>query len=340
LPARRLMRWGVIGAAVLALTGGITYVRWPAQSLDSKTVCLYAGRDPAALSAFSRSVGWPVNCTVLFNNANPGWAGWVDPWFTHPLADGGNWVTWLKEDPAVRRVVVTQQMVPDAVPQDWRELGAAGSYDGYARRLAANLVAAGMGNAVIRLGAEMNGTWNNDSLGNDPHQYRDWAIYWARIVEAMRSVSGAHFIFDWNINAGYRDIPFDSYYPGNSVVDVVGIDVYDAGMPGNPKDPAARWQSLYREPGGLTDILAFAKTHDKPVSVPEWGLVGVTSGGGGDNPSYVNGIVRTIKDNLVLYQSYFNRAANGVLPLQDAPAALRVWKRDFGPGGAVAGRQW
>ena len=62
-------------------------------------------------------------------------------------------------------------MVPDDVPSNWRVLGAEGAYDGYARQFAANLVAAGMGNAVIRLGHEMNGNWYHDSLGNDPAQY-------------------------------------------------------------------------------------------------------------------------------------------------------------------------
>ena len=81
----------------------------------------------------------------------------------------------------------------------------------------------------------MNGTWYHDSLGNDPAQYGDWSAYWARIVKVMRSVSGAHFLFDWNVNAGYRNIPLASYYPGDSVVDVIGIDIYDSGMPGNPR---------------------------------------------------------------------------------------------------------
>ena len=43
--------------------------------------------------------------------------------------------------------------------------------------------------------------------------------------------------FDWNVNAGYRDIQLSSFYPGNDVVDMIGIDIYDAGMPGNPTHP-------------------------------------------------------------------------------------------------------
>jgi beta-mannanase len=197
-----------------------------------------------------------------------------------------------------------------------------------------------MGNAVIRLGHEMNGTWYHDSLGNDPRQYRDWAIYWARIVQAMRSVRGAHFLFDWNVNAGYRDIPFDAYYPGNDVVDVIGVDIYDSDVPGQPEDPAARWASLYREPGGLAQIVAFARAHGKPLSFPEWGLTSTATGGGGDDPAYVRGIATAITRNPVVYQSYFNSPSGDVVLLQDAPDSLRVWQEYFGARGIAPGSPW
>jgi hypothetical protein len=237
-------------------------------------------------------------------------------------------------------VVLSQEMVPDDVPSNWRELGAAGAYDSYARQLAANLVAAGMGNAVIRLGHEMNDTLYHDALGNDPARYGDWAAYWARIARTMRSVPGAHFLFDWNVNAGYRDIPFDSYYPGDGAVDVIGVDVYDAGMPGNPADPAARWERLDHEPGGLAQIMAFAGKHGKPLSFPEWGLLSTADGGLGDDPAYVNGIADAIRDNDVAYQAYFDRSVGGVMLLQDVPRSLRLWVRYFGPRGLIQGRPW
>ena len=292
------------------------------------------------MTAFSNLVGTPVNCAVLFNDANTGWAQWVDPWFTHPGPAGTDFTPWVKADPAGRRVVVTQEMVPADVPANWRVLGAEGAYDGYARQLAVNLVAAGMGNAVIRLGHEMNGTWYHDSLGNDPAQYKDWAEYWARIVRAMRSVSGAHFLFDWNVNAGYRDIPLSTFYPGNDVVDVIGIDIYDAGMPGNPSNQAARWTSLDTEGDGLAQITAFARANGKPLSFPEWGLISASSGGAGDDTAYVQGIAAAIKDNNVVFQSYFDKPTGGVLPLQNVPNSLSLWKKYFGSGGELSGSPW
>jgi hypothetical protein len=334
---RRLAACGLALAVVLVVGGG-TFALWPRTStLDSKTVCLHTG-SVADLTAFSRLTGRPVNCVVMYNDANPGWAGWVTPWFATP--NDTDWTQWLKADPAVRRMVVTQEMVPDDVPANWRVLGAEGAYDHYARELAVNLVAAGMGNAIIRLGHEMNGNWYHDSLGNNPAQFGDWAAYWARIVRVMRSVQGAHFLFDWNVNAGYRDIPLNSFYPGNDVVDMIGIDIYDTGMPGNPGNQAARWASLDREPDGLAQILAFARAHGKPLSFPEWGVVSSANGGAGDDPGYVQGIISTIKDNNVVYQSYFDRPTGGVLLLENTRHALSLWEKYFGPGGTLSGRPW
>jgi hypothetical protein len=339
-PSRHPVGQRLASLAVVIAVGIGAYVLWPSTLLNSKTVCVYAGDTTGALATFSHQVGQQVNCAVLFSYSNQGWAQWVSPWFTHHSPGGTDWSPWIEADPSQRRIVITQEMVPADVPANWRVLGARGGYDGYARQLAANLVAAGMGSAVIRLGHEMNGTTYHDSLGSDPGEYRDWADYWAQIVRAMRSVPGAHFLFDWNVNAGYRDIPLNSYYPGNDVVDMIGIDVYDVGMPGDPKDQASRWASLSGEPGGLDQIVAFARAHHKPLSFPEWGVINTADGGIGDDPAYVQGIVNQISQNSVVYQAYFDRPAGGVLPLQDAPKSLLVWRQYFGPGGSLSGRPW
>jgi hypothetical protein len=337
---RHPVRWGAAAAVVLASLGWATASALPPGPVDTKTTCVYTAGSRSALSRFDQLTGAQVNCALLYNDADKTWAEWAMPWFAGSSGGDADWRQWLGADPATRRVVISQEMVPDGVPSNWRQIGAAGGYDGYARRLAANLVAAGMGHAVIRLGHEMNGTWYHDSLGNDPAQYGAWAAYWARIVTAMRSVPGARFLFDWNVNAGYRDIPLDEYYPGDNVVDVIGIDVYDSGMPGNPRDPAERWARLYHEPGGLAQIVTFARQHGKPLSVPEWGVVSAAGGGLGDDPAYVTGLAGLIRDNNVVYQAYFDRAVGGVMALQDAPQARRLWTKYFGPQGALRGRPW
>jgi hypothetical protein len=336
----RPVRWGIAVAAVLASLGWAVVSVWPPGPLNPRTTCVYTAGSRSALNSFDQLTGQQVNCVLLYNDANTTWSEWAKPWFTDSPGGDTDWRQWLSADPAARRVVLSQEVVPDGVPSNWREIGAAGGYDGYARQLAANLVAAGMGNAVIRLGHEMNGTWYHDALGNDPAQYGAWAAYWARIVTAMRSVPGAKFLFDWNVNAGYRNIPLDDYYPGDSVVDVIGVDVYDSGMPGHPRDPAVRWTRLDHEPGGLAQVVAFARRHGKPLSVPEWGVVNASGGGLGDDPAYVTGIADTIKDNNVVYQAYFDRPVGGVMALKDAPRSLQLWVKYFGPHGPLSGRSW
>jgi beta-mannanase len=129
-----------------------------------------------------------------------------------------------------------------------------------------------------------------------------WAVFWRRTVQAMRSVPGAHFQFDWTVNAAVRPIPLSDFYPGNASVDIVGIDAYDQGVAvGQP-----RWDTIYNRPDGIADVLDFANAHGKPLSIPEWGLSAPGLGsGGGDDPSYVNGIGNLVRDNNVAYQSYF-----------------------------------
>jgi hypothetical protein len=326
----------VAGAVTLASRPGSSPPPAP-RSLDTKTSCVYTGGTTAGLASFAQLTGQPVNCVLVYDDSNATWSHWADPWFAQSKYD---WQPWLRADPAGRRVVISQEMIPDQVPSNWRELGADGAYDRYARELAANLVAAGMGNAVIRLGHEMNGSWYQDNVGNDPAQYQAWDAYWVQIVKTMRSVPGAHFVFDWNISTGGRDIPFSSYYPGNDVVNVIGVDVYDSDVPGDPSDPAVRWTSLENKPGGLGQIVAFARQHGKPLSFPEWGVVSAEDGGLGDDSVFATGIATVIKDNKVLYQAYFDHATGGVLTLADAPRTLRVWEQYFGRRGVINERPW
>ena len=76
----------------------------------------------------------------------------------------------------------------------------------------------------------------------------------------MRSVDGAHFFFDWSINAGYRDLPLADFYPGDAYVDIVGISCYDqSGYPLPPVGSPHRWQALSGEPMGLDVVYALRR---------------------------------------------------------------------------------
>ncbi|HVC24875.1 MAG TPA: glycosyl hydrolase, partial [Acidimicrobiales bacterium] len=244
---------------------------------------------------------------------------------------------WLAADPTRRTIVITQNLVPDdvATTPDWRALGASGAYNRYARELARTLVRTGFGYSVVRLGAEMNGPWETDWVGNGITNQREWARYFAQIVRTMRSVKGAHFLFDWNVNAAYEDIPLANYYPGNRYVDIVGADAYDeAPIPLPPVGSPSRWPTLVSQPVGLDSIYAFAARHHKPLSVPEWATLAQS----GDDGQYVTRMGQFILTHDVAYQSWFDNGDNGISPLDAAvaPRSLAAYVAYFGPRSRIA----
>jgi hypothetical protein len=339
---RKRLVAAVAVAAGLALMAGLwlpVLATSPWQSADgaflsgnSKTNCVYPATSQTLLAQFSAATKTTFNCVVLFNNAKPEWSDWVNVWFAHPPTPDMNFVQWKNAVPG-RRLIISQPMVPDDVPANWRELGAEGDYDQYATQLATTLVAEGLGDSIIRLGWEANSSSADpeSALGTDPSQYQDWAIYWARIVRAMRAVPGADFLFDWTVNQYDQPIPLDSWYPGDDVVDIIGIDAYDSGIDNTALSPAQRWEQLSNEPDGLNAVAAFAQAHGKPMSIPEWGLVPTgAQGGAGDDPAYVAGIASFIANNDVIYSSYFEHPGEpNVIPLTDAPNSLVTYQQDI-----------
>ncbi len=305
----------------------------PTRSIRVPQLCAYTANRVDQLAAFGAAIGTPVDCALVFNNAAPGWSDLQQPWFTVHGDPAFNWADWKSAAPG-RRLVITQSLVPSNAPPDWRRRGARGAYDWRAKRLARNLIADGLGDSVIRLAHESNGTWTKDGLGDDPAAYTDWSTYWGRFARAMKSVRDSHFVFDWTVNAGTRPIPLDAYYPGDDVVDIVGVDVYDFWdeplLGPAPADPVTRWGVRYDEPAGTGSVVAFAAAHDKPLSIPEWGLSAVGhKGGAGDNPTFIAGIAGIVSGHDVAYQSYFEATTDVGMLLTDAPRSLAAYRLQF-----------
>jgi O-antigen/teichoic acid export membrane protein/glycosyltransferase involved in cell wall biosynthesis len=297
------------------------------QAGDSKVRCIYT-KLGAPLRQAERATGLTYNCLETFSDADPTWAAWSKPWLTNPVY---GYVSWQAANPTGRQLILTQNLIPDslAYDPDWAAKCAVGAYDPYARRLAANLVKAGFGYSVIRLGPEMNGTWNVGSLGSTPGSWKDWAQCFAHEVRAMRSVSGSHLLFDWNVNANYRNIPLAEFYPGNAYVDIIGIDFYDtSGLTLPPVGSPSRWTALSRQPDSLMAVAAFAAAHHKPLSFPEWATVGSQ----GDDAAYVTSMGSFISRHDVAFQSWFDAGDNGILQLSPsgAPRSLHAYVKAFG----------
>ncbi len=311
--------WGLLAPDALASTAGTP--------IGSKRTCIYSASSVSTLNAAGAMLGVDFNCALVFDDAAQTWAEWDNPWFITTPDSDGNWAQWVQAAPG-RTMVLTMQLIPaDLDGTSWLGRGASGAYDKYARTLARNLIASGLGSSVIRLAPEANGTWETDSIGDTRASDTNWAHFWRDTAKAMMSIPGANFSFDWCINAAVRNIPLANYYPGDSVVDEIGIDLYDEGMPSTVTD---RWDTLYNKPGSLGTVLAFATAHDKPISIPEWGVGPTTvQEGGGDDPGYVQGLASVVANDNVAYQSYvFNGAwAQG---LASYPNSLAAYQTAFG----------
>ncbi len=237
------------------------------------------------------------------------WSAVSDPWW---LLDA-----WRDVD---ADIVYSLVMIPREEGGSLQE-GAAGAYDRHFRLLARRLVEGGQGSAILRPGWEFSGAWQPWSARSDPAA---WKRYYRRIVDVMRSVPGADFTFVWNPAAGPIDPdnwPAERAWPGRRWVDLVGIDPYDicfspgtypipAGAPdGEVRERrAACWRELLHGERGLNWYADFAERHRRPLVIPEYGLVPLELGGGGDNPLFIRGMARFIRERGAAWAVYFNKA--------------------------------
>ncbi|MGI5347593.1 glycoside hydrolase family 26 protein [Streptomyces sp. CA-250714] len=266
---------------------------------------------------------------------------WTDiegrPGFLEP------WARWRREEDE-RLLVLNVPMadhneagLSDARVRALLRKGAGGHFDGHYRTLAGRLVRQHLADTVLVLGWEMNGTTYTHRCGPDPAA---WKAYWRRIVATMRAVPGQRFRFDFAPSRGRDAVPWTRCYPGDDVVDVLGMDAYDQpeGMP---------FEEQVREPYGLAAHVDFAARHRKPVSYPEWGLFR-----NGDNAEYVRRMLAWMHRHKPLYQTISDYCPHGVWQCRGnvaSSATYRMalsaepqpwWERCFGIGDYCVRLDW
>jgi len=131
----------------------------------------------AAVTSFDTLTNSTVTCVSAYLNSAATWADWVSPWITNPTY---GYTSWVAEEPQSRQLILQVDLIPSGLanvsdPSVWEQSCAAGEFDFHATALGTNLVAAGLQNSVIRLGAEMNGTWEADFMGTTPQEQSLWA---------------------------------------------------------------------------------------------------------------------------------------------------------------------
>lgn len=324
---------GADGPGAVASSGGSAATASTANVGRSAALGVFRGTDPGAVATYERWLGRDVDLVVDFSTR----ATWADIAAPRHLLK-----TWRGTP---YRQVQSVALLPEADDSATIAAGAAGAYDDHYRELATRLVAAGQSDAILRLGWEFNlpdSRWATDDS-------EAFITYWRRVVAAMRSVPEQHFEFDWNPNNGSSAHDAVAYYPGDDVVDYVGIDAYDvAYTPRTYPYPVdcpvdcrldrqkRAWSSaVYGGPRGLQFWAAFAARHGKPMSLPEWGLWRRDDGhGGAENLYYLNKMADFIRDpaNHVAYHAYFEfDGPDGEHQLMvDYPTAGVLYRRLFG----------
>jgi hypothetical protein len=199
--------------------------------------------------------------------------------------------------------------------------GAAGDYNLYFKTLAQQLVSHDLANSMLRIGWEFNGGWYTYRADQQP---RLWADYYRQIATTMRAVPGAQKLqLIWNPATGGLQLPAETCWPGDDVVDAIGVDVYDQSwMPDTYPVPkgASDEQRLARQKKawdtciwggdhGLKFWTSLAAQHHKPIVIAEWGVCDRPDRhGGGDDVYFIDQMYHYIADpkNHVVMHCYFD----------------------------------
>ncbi len=358
----RVVLRSLIGAVAACAVGvGALADTQPAGAEPQMAVYRWAApKGPRLVDQFAAWIGRPDVWAEDFL-ATDRWQDISNPdWLLKP------WSQWLKQR-SDRKLLLSVPMLPG--PRDRSgpasgpganqpvslAQGAAGAYNEYFRTLAKQLVAYGIADQVIlRLGWEFNGNWYAWSAGDDP---ASWVQFWRQIVDAMRSVDGAgNLVFCWNPNNGSSSCDATAAYPGDDYVDVIAIDSYDqcwlADTYPYPPDAGAQqilarqqraWeQDICGNSRGLRFWADFARDHNKPFAIAEWGVFQRKDGHGGlDNPYYIEQMHEFIMDpqNNIVFHCYFDvEAGDGQHQLSPGddhhqtlfPQASRKFRELFG----------
>ncbi|MER0446469.1 glycosyl hydrolase [Streptomyces sp. Edi4] len=258
------------------------------------------------------------------------WLGGVDIRVGHTYLPGNTWndiegragfldawASWRRERDD-RTLVLNVPMqalneagVPDVRVRRLLAMGAEGQFDEHFKRLAQRLVDLKIPDTVIVLGWEMNGTTYTHRCGPDPAA---WKAYWKNAVAAMRSVPGQKFRFDFAPSRGRDAVPWTECYPGDDVVDIIGMDSYD-------QPPGQDFDRQIKEPYGLQEHVDFAAAHHKPISYPEWGLFR-----NGDNPEYMRRMLAWMDAHKPVYNTITDYCPHGVWECEDNPRSAEVYR--------------
>jgi hypothetical protein len=320
-----------IAAVVLVLVGVAIFV-FDMQGSQAEAGAIplgfYVGSGaPGLLNDAATDTGTHPVLAEDFLQGSAGWTGLTDRGQINRILD-----PWRGKG---YRLVLGVPIIPTSSGSPVGTLadGANGSYNAHYRTLARNLVAAGQGNAILRIGWEFNGNWETWSVLN-PSDASNFAGFFRQIVTTMRKVS-PDFQYVWNLSDGSGTTSlFSAAYPGNDYVDYLGDDVYDESCASSPT-PQSAWKNFLTATAGLDWVSRFATAHGKPVVIPEWGIDGKIDSdcsGLGDDPYFIKQMAHWLTIHNAAFSIYFDfDAGDGSHRLQDSAysASLATFREKF-----------
>jgi hypothetical protein len=221
---------------------------------------------------------------------------------------------------------------------------AAGTYNTQYTSLVNTIKNRGVGvqpnDLVFRPGWEFNGGWypwgaNNSSFVVDATRPPKFIQAFQNFVNISRSIL-PNALIDWNAAHGSPSgLPTSNWYPGDSYVDYIGMDVYNVNYNTSaPSDSDATWWSVLLTGNGygLNWLESFSAAHGKQISIPEWGTGRKIDGTdrSRDSRYFIAQMADWIRKHNVKYHSYFHYpAGDGFWQLgSDIP----LWKTVPGGG--------
>lgn len=245
-----------------------------------------------------------------------------------------------------RTLVITFSLFP--IGESDLSAVAAGEHDERFRRFGRDLVESGQSDTRLRFGAEMNGDWSHDGAVGRPETY---VRAWRRVARVLDSVEGGRFRYIWAPAFGQADLAAPKAYPGDDVVDLVGLTFYDrdwryypfeegCGSMCKNRQRRLHWERLVNAEFGLDFWAQFAREHGKRLVFPEYGIMPANQSiqGGGDNPAFFrwfDGWLRSHSDVTAWHNTWSFVAGPGYIgpeellatnefpPNPDASAAFR-----------------
>jgi len=172
----------------------------------------------------------------------------------------------------------------------------------------------------IRWAYEMNGDWWNWATANTSRDPSTFVAAWRRIHRLFRSTGASNAVWVWSPNeASFPNEPWnqpESYYPGDDVVDWVGIDGYNWGA----VNASSGWRTF-------ADIFRPVYTKyagRKPVMVAET----ASTEAGGDKAAWINTLHRSLAEEFPAVRAliWFHSHKETDWRVDSSPAALEAFR--------------